>query len=234
LPAPDPARFDIPPQRLKAALTIAASVFGIVGFATANGPALLTTLGAALWAWLLPSREALARTELERRRQQLSAEFQAAVAANDRPRIERVPALQKELALEDSEVALEREGLDACFALYALEDAIIANGLPVIAGYEDVLKSASCHFAAEAHFEKRGPDETAMLLFSDREILFNGVTGQTRIPWSKVTRVTNEGRDLLVQRADRQTAYRFQMSSMKDALVGVRIASKFCEKSSPS
>jgi hypothetical protein len=224
VPTVDPARFDIPPQRLRGVCIALGLVFGVAWLTTLRGSAFLVMLAAWLLVLALPSRAKLARQELARRQARFREVFQNALTAGDRSQIEQLPAVQKELVLEDGEIVREREGVEACLALYALEDQIKTSGLRVIPGYDDVLKGATCHFAALAFFEKRGPDETAMLLLSAREAVFDGNLGQTRVAWAKVARVTSDGSDILIQRADRQTPYCFRMGSLRDAKVGAYIA----------
>jgi hypothetical protein len=230
VPSVAPARFNIPPQRMKFAVTTGAWIAAAVFLATMSGSALLLMLGGTLWSRALPSRHLLARRELDRRLQLFRQECQDATEGNDRQRIERLLALRQESGLTDDETAVERETIETSLALYALEDQIATSGLPVVPGYDDTLKGAPGHFAALAYFEKRGPDETAMLLLSSREAVFNGNLGQTRVPWAKVARVTSDGRDILIQRADRQTPYCFRMGSLRDAKAGAYIAAILHER----
>jgi hypothetical protein len=223
----DPARFNIPPQRAKTITTSIAIISGLAFLSTLNGALFLVSLGTALCARVLPSRGVLARREFERRLDLFRNELETALTSGDRPRVERLSALQTALGLEDHEIALQREGLDAALALYALDDALSNTGsLPIIAGYAEVLKGAPCYFAAAAFFEKRGPDESGTLLFTTDAVVFHAALSQTRIPWSKVSRVSGDGRDLLVQRTDRQTPYRFQTGSIREMRLATYIASK--------
>jgi hypothetical protein len=88
--------------------------------------------------------------------------------------------------------------------------------LPVIPDAAGIAGGDTPHFAAKVLFDKRGPnDERGTLMLTDRRVLFQG-TKLSSVAWTKVSSVTRDGLNLLVQREDRQTPWIFCFDGLKD------------------
>jgi hypothetical protein len=183
-------------------------------------------VGAAILgaAWLaMPGRQTLASRELERRRTLFQDKTETAIKSCDRRQIEALAALQQRLGLLDSEVALQREQSEALIRLLELDAAQETGGFPVITGVESVIGTTDCYFVAETCLDKRGADETGNLYLTKGALLFVGAS-RIEVPWPKIASVSIEQRDLVVQRRDRQTPYRFRMPVLADTLCASRVS----------
>lgn len=222
-------------QTFSAKQVVLVSSFAVLGLGVLAGD---PYLGFAILAWLvllligclLPSGATLARRDLERRK----GEFLSAVNAltsMDRPSIERVLALREELGLTEDQVGYERiEVLTGALSFTDFVAALERNGgkLEPVPGHERVVGTDSCFFAATAFLDKRGKDEDGELFLTDARLIFLG-SNLTAVPWAKIVRADTDGRALVIQRADRQTPYRFIFGKYADALKSQAIAKALME-----
>ena len=171
----------------------------------------------------LPSRQALANRELQRRLEQ----FQAAVATLQNSHavsdIVRVLALPSELRLPEELTNGPVEELHAIRELATIEEA--GGQLVSVEGATAVLGPEACYFFAPVFLDKRGKDEHGTVYFGQSQLTFIGES-RIEIGWPKVASAKREGRALVLQRSDRQTPYKFVFEKANVAVRSEWVAGK--------
>ena len=151
-------------------------------------------------------------------------EFRRAVAAAttgalDRALLAALAERPAALGLADEDVELEIEMLHGAADLLYLQDEVRAQGLPVIAHQHKALGAERCHFLASASLVGADGDRSGRLFMTERRIVFLAAP-LVALPWSGVTTVADEGRDLLVAGPARPGGLRFRCNSISDARRG--------------
>jgi hypothetical protein len=243
LPRLDLARFNLSEQEIPLSKTAVRTVLLSGGALLLllsfrlPAPAAPIAIVSLLVAFLLPSGkrlearesercQALARSELNRRRQEFNAAREK-LEANG-PSVHALLTLQTSLGLEDDELGFSTiERLKGLAALFDYEAVAMADGgrLPKIAGHDAIVAPGACHFVSTATYDKRGDnDPSGSLFLSSERLIFVATEGLTTADWDKVMSVEDDERVLRVQRRDRKTPYLFLLPSIGDAMKAKFIA----------
>ncbi len=164
-------------------------------------------------------------------------EFRAAVEAAtsgsfDLASLEALSERPAQLGLAEEEVELDIEMLQGAKDLLALQDEVRAQGLPVIAHQHKALGSERCHFLASASLVATESDRPGRLFMTDRRLVFLAAP-LVAVPWSGVTRVEDQGRDLVIVGPSRPGGLRFRCNSISDARRGRWLSDRLRNGSRP-
>lgn len=151
-------------------------------------------------------------------------EFRSAVAAAttgaiDRSVLDTLAGRPAELGLPEEDVELELEMLQGARDLLALEDDVRTQGLPAIAHQHKAIGTERCHFVASASLVGADGDRPGRLFLTERRLVFLA-TPLVAVTWGGVTRVVDEGRDLIVAAPVRPGGLRFRCNSISEARCG--------------
>jgi hypothetical protein len=148
-------------------------------------------------------------------------------AAATQPSPEQVRRLAEqlqELGLSEDDLEIEREMLEALERVVTLASDVEAHGLPALATGHRIAGSDLCHFSAPASMPDEAGQPSGRLLLTSARMAFAGGAGSRTIPWHAVAEVIHHERDLVLIRADRETAYRFRCNTYGDAVCAAFIA----------
>lgn len=164
-------------------------------------------------------------------------EFRAAVLAAtagalDRTALDALAERPAELGLSDEDVELEVEMVQGARDLLALQDAVRAQGLPAIQHQHKALRGEPCHFVASASLLGADGDRPGRLFMTERRLVFLAAPLVT-LPWSGLTTVNDEGRELIVVGPARPGGLRFRCNSISDARCGRWLSDRLRNGSTP-
>jgi hypothetical protein len=151
-------------------------------------------------------------------------EVEAACEAADAGALDRLRAEREALGLDEDDAAIELEMLDGLADLLAFTAEVARDGLPDIETQHRVLGTDRCHFWTPAFLPDR-VEAGGKLFFTEHRVVFVG-GGVTSVPWSGVTRVARDGRDLVLVVPSRDAAYRFRCNAFSEALRGRFVADR--------
>ena len=151
-------------------------------------------------------------------------EWAQVVAAPDQARTRRLRAELAAMSSPNGDLEVEEEMLDGLERLLALTDELALGRLPRVDTTHRVVGTDICHYSTPVSM----PDEPAQpggrLLLTGSRAVFIGGAKVAAIPWHAAGQVLQTDRDLLLVRADAQTAYRFRCNSYADALCAAALA----------
>lgn len=157
-------------------------------------------------------------------------------AAAERPSAEQIQKLTAELSqlgLDEDDLEIEREMLEALERLAALESSVAANGLPLVETGHRMVGSDTCHFTAPASMPDEGGQPGGRLLLTSTRAAFAGGAASRTLPWHSVVKAVHTDRDLLLIRSDNNTGARFRCNSYGDALCAAFVARRLIAASGP-
>ena len=156
-------------------------------------------------------------------------EWAAAAECPSPEQIQRLAGRLEELGLSDDDVEIEREMLEALVRVADLAASVDGRGLPVVETGHRIARSDLCHFIAPAWMPVDPGQPAGRLLLTSARAAFAGGAGSRTVPWHAVGEARYQERDLVLIRADRETAYRFRCNSYGDALCAAFVARRCIE-----
>jgi hypothetical protein len=130
----------------------------------------------------------------------------------------------EELGLDEDQIEIEREMLEALARLVALAASVAEQGLPALETGHRIAGSDACHFTAPASMPDEAAQPSGRLLLTSTRAAFAGGGASRTIAWHTVAEAVPQDRDLLLIRTDRQTGHRFRCNSYGDAVCAAFIA----------
>lgn len=149
-------------------------------------------------------------------------EVEAACEATDAGALARLRAEREALGLSEDDAAIELEMLDGLEDLVSFTAEVERGGLPIIETQHRVLGTDRCHFWTPAFLPDR-VEASGKLFFTEHRVVFVG-GGVTSVPWSGVTKVARDGRDLVLVVPSKGAAYRFRCNAFSETLRGRFVA----------
>ncbi len=182
--------------------------------------AVLVVVAVGAWVVIAGMRTPKGDPRLEAFHQEVAAACEAADAAS----IDRLRARREALGFSEDEAAIELEMLDGLQNLTDFVAQVARDGLPVLETQHRVLGADRCHFWTPAFL----PDQveaSGKLFFTEHRFVFVG-GGVTSVPWSGVTQVRRDGRDLVMNVPARDTVFRFRCNAFSESLRGRFLADR--------
>ena len=223
----DPRRFPIPTSR-RLHLAAGGSLLLVALFQTElpRVPALVT-LGAAwvslVLAMTLPTRPELAGHELSRRLAQFRHELTTSGDAADRPTLEHLVARVAALGLTEDDVSEELGQLRASLEALELNARLTRGELPLAETPDWIAAGEVCHFVCPVRHGRRRADQFGHLVMSANSLQFRGAL-DVCAPWSDVTAVRRDRREIVVVVQETTRVLRFSCHSYEEAARGTAIA----------
>ena len=174
----------------------------------------------AVGAWVLVAR--MRKPKGDPRLEAFHREVAAACEAVDTASVGRLRARREALGLTEDEAAIELEMLDGLEDLAAFTAEVARDGLPVIETQHRVLGADRCHFWTPAFLPDK-VEASGKLFFTEHRFVFVG-GGVTSVPWSSVSRLARDGRDLVMAVPSRDAVYRFRCNAFSESLRGRFVA----------
>lgn len=157
-------------------------------------------------------------------------------AAAAQPAVEQVQKLTAELSqlgLDEDDLEIEREMLEALERVVALESSVAENGLPSVQTGHRIAGADTCHFTAPASMPDEVGQPGGRLLLTSTRAAFAGGAASRTLPWHSVVEARHTDRDLLLIRSDQPTGARFRCNSYGDALCAAFIARRLLAARGP-
>ena len=144
--------------------------------------------------------------------------------------VERLTSELSAIGLPEEEIEIEREMIDGLASVLQLQNAVAANGLPVIPSGHRVLGAEPCHFSASCSMPDEASEPSGRLMFTGARAIFVGGSAAVTIPWHGVSNVLQQHRDLILVRRDRETLHRFRCNVFTDAMSAAFLARTLSSK----
>ena len=153
-----------------------------------------------------------------------------AIATPDRGRLQALRDQLTGMDLDDEDLEIEREMLEGLEALVELSDAVAAGGPPTIVTGHRAVGSDPCFFSAPASLPDDPAQPSGTLLLTKTRAVFVGGARAVTIPWHSVSACTQQDRDVLLARADRDDLHRLRLNSFGDTLRAAFLARHFSRR----
>jgi hypothetical protein len=183
-------------------------------------------IAAYWWGKLAPRRRTNGADPAGALLREYRSEVAAAIAGTpDRDTLDALLARPPAPGPAGDDIELELEMLHGARDLLDLQERVTRDGLPFVAHQHKALAGEACHFAASVFLASDAAQRTGRLFLTSQRLVFVASPIVT-LPWGAITRIVEDGRDLVVAAPGRGAVHRFRCNSFSDARCGGWLAER--------